>query len=167
MPKIYEYFGFVFFFYSNEHEPIHVHVIHGDRQMIYEIILEDGKFKSLTRRNAKGYLPLSQHDIKITDEFIKVYALEISTMHSDKEKTMKIVDAVYAGDLSLKITFNDGFVRTVDFRGFLSAHPHPQHDKYNDPDLFKTFLIENGNIVWGEDWDMVFPVESLYSGILD
>lgn len=53
MPKIYEYFGFMFFFYSNEHEPIHVHVIHGDRQMIYEIILEDGKFKSLTRRNAK------------------------------------------------------------------------------------------------------------------
>ncbi|MBQ9467344.1 MAG: DUF4160 domain-containing protein [Muribaculaceae bacterium] len=29
MPKIFEYFGFVFFFYSNEHEPIHVHVIHG------------------------------------------------------------------------------------------------------------------------------------------
>ena len=27
MPKIYEYFGFVFFFYSNEHEPIHVHVM--------------------------------------------------------------------------------------------------------------------------------------------
>ena len=24
MPKIYEYFGFIFFFYSNEHEPIHV-----------------------------------------------------------------------------------------------------------------------------------------------
>ncbi len=27
MPKIYEYLGFIFFFYSNEHEPIHVHVI--------------------------------------------------------------------------------------------------------------------------------------------
>ena len=25
MPKIYEYFGFIFLFYSNEHEPIHVH----------------------------------------------------------------------------------------------------------------------------------------------
>lgn len=75
MPKIYEYFGFVFFFYSNEHEPIHV--IHGDRQMIYEIILEDGKFKSLTRRNAKGYLPLSQHDAKTADEFVRVYALDI------------------------------------------------------------------------------------------
>ena len=28
MPKIFEYFGFIFFFYSNEHEPIHVHVMH-------------------------------------------------------------------------------------------------------------------------------------------
>ncbi len=26
MPKIFEYFGFIFLFYSNEHEPIHVHV---------------------------------------------------------------------------------------------------------------------------------------------
>ena len=25
MPKLYEYFGLVIFFYSNEHEPIHVH----------------------------------------------------------------------------------------------------------------------------------------------
>ena len=30
MPKIFEYFGFIFFFYSNEHEPIHVHVLHGE-----------------------------------------------------------------------------------------------------------------------------------------
>ncbi|MET1257566.1 DUF4160 domain-containing protein [Aliikangiella maris] len=25
MPKLYEYLGIVLFFYSNEHEPIHVH----------------------------------------------------------------------------------------------------------------------------------------------
>jgi hypothetical protein len=25
MPKIYEYFGIVFFFYANDHEPVHVH----------------------------------------------------------------------------------------------------------------------------------------------
>ncbi len=29
MPKIFEYFGFIFYFFSNEHEPIHVHVLHG------------------------------------------------------------------------------------------------------------------------------------------
>ena len=31
MPKIFEYFGFIFYFYSNVHEPIHVHVMHGAR----------------------------------------------------------------------------------------------------------------------------------------
>lgn len=41
MPKIFEYFGFVFFFYSNEHEPIHVHVMRGDRQTVFEIFLEE------------------------------------------------------------------------------------------------------------------------------
>lgn len=51
MPKIFEYFGYVFFFYSNEHEPIHVHVIHGERQLIYELILENGELKSVVRRN--------------------------------------------------------------------------------------------------------------------
>lgn len=33
MPKIFEYFGFIFYFYSNEHEPIHVHVLHGGRAL--------------------------------------------------------------------------------------------------------------------------------------
>ncbi len=26
MPEIYEYFGLIFYFFSNEHDPIHVHV---------------------------------------------------------------------------------------------------------------------------------------------
>ena len=37
MPKIYEYFGFVFYFYSNEHEPIHVHVTHDGCETIFEL----------------------------------------------------------------------------------------------------------------------------------
>ena len=28
MPKIFEYFGFIFYFFSDEQEPIHVHVKH-------------------------------------------------------------------------------------------------------------------------------------------
>lgn len=65
MPKIFEYFGFYFFFYSNEHEPIHVHVVRGDNQLVYEIIIENGNFVSLARRNVKGYLPLSPSDAKV------------------------------------------------------------------------------------------------------
>lgn len=77
MPKIFEYFGFVFFFYSNEHQPIHVHVVRGDSQSVYEIIIDNGNFVSLVRRNVKGYIPLSQQDAKVAEEFVRVYALDI------------------------------------------------------------------------------------------
>ena len=43
MPKIFEYFGFIFLFYSNEHEPIHVHVMKDEHEAIFEIILENGE----------------------------------------------------------------------------------------------------------------------------
>lgn len=33
-----------------------------------------------------------------------------------------------------------------------------------DENLFKCLKIENGNIVWGEDWDLIFPIEQLHKG---
>ncbi len=32
MPKIYEYFGLVILFYSNEHEPVHVHCKYQEKE---------------------------------------------------------------------------------------------------------------------------------------
>ena len=43
MPKIYEYFGFIFYFYSNEHEPINVHVTHGERECIFDLVMHNGE----------------------------------------------------------------------------------------------------------------------------
>ena len=40
MPRIFEKDGFVFFFYSNEHLPIHVHVTHGEGEAVFSV--EDG-----------------------------------------------------------------------------------------------------------------------------
>lgn len=39
MPKIFEKFGYKFFFYSNEHRPIHVHVRHGDGEAVFDVEL--------------------------------------------------------------------------------------------------------------------------------
>lgn len=77
MPKIYEYFGFVFFFYSNEHEPIHVHVVQGEYQSVFELILQDGQLIGLNRRDAKGFSRLPDKCIKVAEEFIRVYYSEI------------------------------------------------------------------------------------------
>lgn len=37
MPKIFEKDGYRFFFYSNEHRPIHVHVRYGDGEAVFEV----------------------------------------------------------------------------------------------------------------------------------
>lgn len=78
---------------------------------------------------------------------------------------LTVVSAEYIGGLSLKLTFSDGFVRVLDFSEYLSSHPHPQHDLYQNPDSFREYYIDSGNLVWGKDWDMIFPVEDLYSGL--
>ena len=50
---------------------------------------------------------------------------------------------------------------------FLETHSHPQFNKYKKINNFKKFKIENGNVVWGKDWDMIFPVFDLYNGLLN
>jgi len=37
MPKIFERDGYRFFFYSNEHHPIHIHVRYGGGEAVFEV----------------------------------------------------------------------------------------------------------------------------------
>lgn len=37
MPKVFEKDGYKFFFYSNEHSPIHVHVRYGGGEAVFEL----------------------------------------------------------------------------------------------------------------------------------
>lgn len=38
MPEIFRFFGFSFFFYSREHEPVHIHVEGNDGYAIFDLI---------------------------------------------------------------------------------------------------------------------------------
>ena len=73
MPKIYEYLGFIFFFYSNAHEPVHVHVIKSGKQTVFEIILSDGVLVEIRRRKESGYNLLDEKDAIQVEDFIKAY----------------------------------------------------------------------------------------------
>ena len=73
MPKIYEYFGFIFFFFSNEHEPIHVHVTKGGCETVFELILMNGELAEIRRRSATGYDPLPENDANVAEKFIRSY----------------------------------------------------------------------------------------------
>lgn len=73
MPKIYEYFGFIFFFFSNEHEPIHVHVMKSGYQTVFELILMDGELQEIRTRSEVGYPLLNEKDKTTVEEFIRAY----------------------------------------------------------------------------------------------
>jgi hypothetical protein len=72
MPKIFEYFGFVFFFYSNEHEPIHVHVIKNGKETIFEITLLNGELSDIAIRSGK-MPPLDDKDTAAAEAFVRKY----------------------------------------------------------------------------------------------
>ena len=79
-------------------------------------------------------------------------------------KHFSVVDAKHIKDTSIEIVFNDGKRRVINFNKFFNTHSHPQYNKYRKEENFKKFKIENGNIVWGKDWDMIFPIYELYTG---
>jgi hypothetical protein len=79
-------------------------------------------------------------------------------------KYLKIVEAKYAGKHSVWMRFNDGVERTIDFGRFLKEHPHPQYNRYWNTKQFQSFQIENGNLVWGKNWDLIFPMDALHRG---
>ena len=73
MPKIFEYFGFIFLFYSNEHEPIHVHVMKDGHEAIFEIILANGSLVGIHRRTSNKIPPLCEKDAATAEAFVKKY----------------------------------------------------------------------------------------------
>ena len=77
-----------------------------------------------------------------------------------------ITKAEDTGNLTVSLTFSDSTMQTINVGDFIRRHPHPQYNKYLDPRKFSRFTIENGNIVWGKNWDLIFPVEQLYAGAI-
>ena len=60
MPKLYEYFGLIVLFYSDEHEPIHVHGLCQGRECKADIFLENGKVVRIRCGSVKGRRPLDR-----------------------------------------------------------------------------------------------------------
>lgn len=77
MPKIFEYLGIIIFFYSNEHEPIHVHAKKGEYESKAEFYLENGIIYEIKISNIKGMKPLKGKELKNFKEFLTVYGEKI------------------------------------------------------------------------------------------
>jgi hypothetical protein len=77
MPKIFEYLGIILFFYSNEHEPIHVHATHGEFESKAEFYIINGKVSEIRIKLVKDRKPLKGSKLKDFEKFLEVYANKI------------------------------------------------------------------------------------------
>ena len=77
---------------------------------------------------------------------------------------IKVRKATYLDGFKVCIYFNDGKRKTVDFEPFLETIHNSFLEKYKNPTTFKKFSVQDGNLVWGKDWDLIFPVTQLYRG---
>ncbi len=77
MPKIYEYFGLVFLFYSHEHEPIHIHGKFQGKENKAEIIYENGKFKEIVVKDVLGKEPLDVQNLKKFKKIVELFRDDI------------------------------------------------------------------------------------------
>jgi len=75
MPKLYEYLGIVLFFYSNEHEPIHVHGKYNGKETKAEIHFFGGKIKEIVLKDkGPGLEPKKRKEF---EEFVRAHATDI------------------------------------------------------------------------------------------
>jgi hypothetical protein len=77
MPKIFEYLGILIYFYSNEHEPIHVHARKGDNESRAEFIIQKGEIVEIKIQRVKGISPLKNNELKLFKEFLTAFADKI------------------------------------------------------------------------------------------
>lgn len=77
MPKIFEYLGILIFFYSNEHEPIHVHGNYNGYESKAEFYIVNGQIIEIKIKPVKGLKPLTGIKLKEFEEFLKKFADQI------------------------------------------------------------------------------------------
>lgn len=76
---------------------------------------------------------------------------------------LEVVGAEYFSDYKIRLSFNDGLVRVMDFEPFLRRAMNPDTTKYRQLRNFKKFHLHEGDLVWG-DYEMIFPITDLHRG---
>ena len=77
MPKLYVYFGLMVFFYSNEHEPVHVHGFYQGRECKAELAVRNGKVVKITFAPVSKMPSLRPRELSDFKKLVRAKADEI------------------------------------------------------------------------------------------
>ena len=86
-------------------------------------------------------------------------------MKTAPEIDIRLQSAEWVIDYTLRLTFADGIEQVVDFTGPFSRL-RGYYARYREIEEFKNFKVDEGNLVWGENWDVIFPIHKLYENSL-
>ena len=88
--------------------------------------------------------------------------LRKSNNKTEKEINISVSSAVYLNNYKILLFFNNGQQRIVNFLPLFSKLTGA-YSKFCQPEYFKKFIVKKGNIYWGKNEDVIFPVHTLYS----
>jgi ribonucleotide reductase alpha subunit len=100
MPRVIEYFGYIFYFYAHDHLPIHVHVSKAGCETIFQLIYENGILTYIEERKSAEIKPLNEKQKKEALKVIKLHAEFITDSWTNfyargiAPKTMKITKEI-------------------------------------------------------------------------
>lgn len=77
------------------------------------------------------------------------------------DKKIVIIAASYLKDFEILLYLNNGEQIITNFLTLFSKLSGA-YAKYNQLNNFKKFIVKNGNIFWGENEDVIFPVSDLH-----
>jgi hypothetical protein len=88
-------------------------------------------------------------------------------MRNNKKKNkigcMDVVAFTNLGNYQLLVNFADNSNRIINFKEVF-AQLQGDYTKWYKPPNFNKVQIENGNLIWGKDSDVIFTLESIYTG---
>jgi len=84
-------------------------------------------------------------------------------MKAQTTSYLEITEAKHVSGYKIRLTFNDGVVRVMDFEPFLRKARNPDLAQYRQLRKFKSFRLHHGDLMWG-DYEMIFPITDLHRG---
>jgi hypothetical protein len=85
-----------------------------------------------------------------------------SKRKNNEAETLSIIKAEYLCGYKILIYFFNSRQRVVDFQPIFLKYVKGEYSKYFEIGNFKKFVIKDGNISWGKNEDIIFPVAFLY-----
>lgn len=79
-----------------------------------------------------------------------------------KEESLTIPKAHYLGSYKILLWFSNSKQRIFNFEPLFQKYAKAEYSAWSRPSNFKKYVVDNGNIYWGKNEDVIFPVSFLY-----